>query len=97
MDPKVNPVAIRSVVYARSCGGIRKDAAVGYTPTSLVVIFTRKSRPMTPAPEARAGAEMSVPACRKKNGLRRAKAMERTRSTRVRSWMKTPATTSPQT
>jgi hypothetical protein len=74
---------------------MRNANAVGQTPTPLATSFTARRATMTPAPDTRAGAEMSVPAWRKKNGVKRAKAIERIRSMTTRSCMNTPARTSP--
>src|SRR5664280_1126946 len=62
---------------------------------SLVTILTPNSSAMTPAPLTSAGTEISRPARRKKNGVSRAKAMVRIRSTMTRSRRNSPATTSP--
>src|ERR1035438_9817840 len=91
IEPKVNPVAISSVVYVRSLIGMRNAVELGQTPTNLVAILTTKSTAMIPAPETSSGAEISVPARRKKNGVRNAKAIVRIRSMITRSCMNTPA------
>jgi hypothetical protein len=74
-----------------------KAAATGQTPTILAASLTSSRAAITPAPAISAEAEISVPARRKKNGVSRANAMERSRSISTRSCRKTPATSSPAT
>src|SRR5881628_2637766 len=83
------------VRYILSRRGTRKMVAAGQTPTPFAASFTAKSTAITPAPDASAAAEISAPARRKKNGVSSAKEIDRSRSIRIRSWRKIPATTSP--
>ena len=74
-----------------------EGAAPSARPRSILRRASPREQCDHPAPEMSAGAEINVPARRKKNGVRSAKAMARSRSTTTRSWRKTPATTSPAT
>jgi hypothetical protein len=63
----------------------------------LALSFMQSSSAIIPAPETSAGAEISVPARRKKKGVSSANAIARSRSSSSRSCVNTPATTSPAT
>ncbi len=91
----MSPVDISNVRYVRSLFGSPNARAVGHTPTPFARSFTANNDRITPAPVTSAGAEMSVPARRKKKGVSNAKQIDRIRSIRTRSCTKIPAMTSP--